>query len=68
MEKKYLTKIIANDQEGLQMISACMAGAKAKISNMKYLKSNKIFLISVERNKVESENQKNRKESNCRDL
>ena len=58
MEKKYLTKIIANDQEGLQMISACMAGAKAKISNMKYLKSNKIFLISVERNKVESENQK----------
>ena len=28
MEKKYLAKIIANDQEGLQMISACSAGAK----------------------------------------
>ena len=32
MEKKYLTKIIANDQEGLQMISACMAGSKVKTS------------------------------------
>ena len=30
MEKKYLTKIIANDQEGLQMISVRMAGAKGK--------------------------------------
>ena len=66
MEKKYLTKIIANDQECLQMISACMAGAKAKISNMKYLKSNKIFLISVERNKVESENQKKKINSICK--
>ena len=66
MEKKYLTKIIANDQEGLQMISACMAGSKVKISNMKYLKSNKIFLISVERNKVESENQKKKINSICK--
>ena len=66
MAKKYLTKIIANDQEGLQMISACVAGAKAKISNMKYLKSNKIFLISVERNKVESENQKKKINSICK--
>ena len=66
MEKKYLTKIIANDQEGLQMISACMAGAKAKISNMKYLKSNKIFLISVERKKVESENEKKKINSICK--
>ncbi len=66
MEKKYLTKIIANDQEGLQMISACMAGARAKISNMKYLKSNKIFLISVERKKVESENEKKKINSICK--
>ena len=66
MEKKYLTKIIANDQEGLQMISACMAGSKVKISNIKYLKSNKIFLISVERNKVESENQKKKINSICK--
>ena len=56
MEKKYLAKIIANDNEGLQMISACCAGAEVKISNIKYLKSNKIFLLSVERVKVESNN------------
>ena len=29
---KYLAKIIATDNEGLQMISACCAGAKVKIS------------------------------------
>ena len=33
---------------------------------MKYLKSNKIFLISVERNKVESENQKKKINSICK--
>ena len=47
MEKKYLAKIIANDNEGLQIISACCSGAKIKISNIKYLKLSKIFLISL---------------------
>ena len=37
MDKKYLAKIIATDNEGLQMISACCAGAKVKISNIKFL-------------------------------
>ena len=54
MDKKYLAKIIATDNEGLQMISACCSGAKVKISDIKFLKSNKIFLLSVERIKVES--------------
>lgn len=54
MDKKYLAKIIATDNEGLQMISACCAGAKVKISNIKFLQSNKIFLLSVERTKVET--------------
>ena len=36
------------------MISACCSGAKVKISDIKFLKSNKIFLISIERTKVES--------------
>ena len=54
MEKKYLAKIIATNNEGLQMISACCAGAKVNISDIKYLKFNKIFLISVERIKVET--------------
>ena len=54
MVKKYLTKIIATDNEGLQIISACCAGAKVKISDIKFLQSNKIFLLSVERTKIES--------------
>ena len=54
MEKKYLAKIIANDQEGLQMISACSAGAKVKISDIKYLSSNKVFLLSIERSPIET--------------
>ena len=29
---KYLAKIIASDQEGLQMISACSSGAKVKVA------------------------------------
>ena len=63
---KYLAKIIANDQEGLQMISACIAGSKTKVSDIKYLSSNKVFLLSIERTKVESD-QKNKKiNSVCR--
>ena len=54
---KYLAKIIANDLEGLRMISACSSGAKVKISDIKYLASNKVFLLSVERIKVENENE-----------
>ena len=45
MEKKYLAKIIASDNEGLQMISACSAGAKVKVSDIKYLASNKVFVL-----------------------
>ena len=55
MDKKYLAKIIATDNEGLQVISACCAGAKLKISDIKYLISNKIFLISIERTKIEDD-------------
>ena len=52
---KYLAKIIASDQEGLQMISACSSGARVKITDIKYLASNKVFLLSIERTKVETE-------------
>ena len=54
---KYLAKIIASDLEGLRMISACSSGAKVKISDIKYLASNKVFLLSIERIKVENENE-----------
>ena len=55
MDKKYLAQIIATDNEGLQIISACTTGAKVKIANMKYLASNKVFLLSIERTKVETD-------------
>ena len=54
MDKKYLAKIIATDNEGLQMISACSSGAKVVVSNIKYLASNKVFLLSIERTKTET--------------
>ena len=66
MEKKYLAKIIASDNEGLQMISACCAGAKVKISDIKFLKSNKIFLISVERKKIETDQKDKKINSICK--
>ena len=63
---KYLAKIIANDQEGLQMISACISGSKTKVSDIKYLSSNKVFLIYVERTKVESDQINKKINSICR--
>ena len=66
MEKKYLAKIIATDNEGLQMISACCAGAKVKISDIKFLKSNKIFLLSVERKKIETDQKDKKVRSVCK--
>jgi len=55
MDKKYLAQIIATDNEGLQMISACIAGAKVKVADIKYLPSNKVFLLSLERTKIETD-------------
>ena len=49
MDKEYLAKIIAKESQGLQLISACCFEAKVKINEIKFLKKNKIFLISVER-------------------
>tara|TARA_Y200000002_G_scaffold361289_1_gene347266 strand:- start:332 stop:730 length:399 start_codon:yes stop_codon:yes gene_type:complete len=66
MDKKYLAKIIATDNDGLQMISACTAGAKVKISDIKYLESNKVFLISVERTKIETDQEDRKINSICR--
>ena len=66
MEKKYLSKIIANDNEGLQMISACCAGAEIKVSEIKYLKKNKVFLLSLKRTKIETENEGKKINSICK--
>ena len=65
-EKKYQKKLIANDQQGLILISALLNSSKVKVSDMKYLPSNKIFLLSARRSNIEDD--KNSKEVNsiCR--
>ena len=66
MDKKYLAQIIATDNEGLQMISAFSAGAKVKVSDIKYLASNKVFLLSIQRTKVEIGQNNKKINSICR--
>ena len=66
MGKSYLAQIIATDNEGLQMISACTAGAKVKASDIKYLASNKVFLLSIERTKIEDDQEDKKIKSICR--
>ena len=58
-EKKYLSKIIAKDLNGLRVISACCSGGKVKVEEIKFLKINKLFLILIERiNKEKNNSQK----------
>jgi len=66
MDKKYLAKIIASDNEGLQMISACSAGAKVRVSDIKYLPTSKVFLLSIERTKNEADQENQKINSICR--
>ena len=66
MEKNYLAQIIATDNDGLQMISACISGAKTKVANIKYLATNKVFLLSIERNKIETDQISKKISSICR--
>ena len=48
------------------MISACSSGAKVKVSNIKYLASNKVFLLSIERTKIETNQEYKKINSICR--
>ena len=54
--KKYLSKIIAQDERSLQMISALCSEAKVKAEEIRYLPKNSIFLLSLKRLSVETEN------------
>ncbi len=54
MTNKFFKKIIARSPQDLQIISACCSEAKIKLENIKYLPTNKIFLISIERLNKES--------------
>ena len=66
MDKKYLSKIIATDNEGLQLISACCSGGKVKIDNIKYLPLNKVFLLSLNRLKIETDEKDKKVNSICK--
>ena len=60
MNKKFLKKIIAHSPEDLKLISACCSEGKVKISEIKYLPKNKIFLLFIDRFVKEEENSKDR--------
>ena len=59
MDKRFLKKIIAQSPEDLQIISACCSESQVSTSEIKYLPSNKIFLLSLLRSDKENENNKN---------
>tara|TARA_B100000242_G_scaffold245799_1_gene186332 strand:+ start:1820 stop:2212 length:393 start_codon:yes stop_codon:yes gene_type:complete len=66
MDKRYLARIIATDNDGLNMISTCSSGSEVKVSEIKYLKSNKVFLLSLKRNKIEADIEDQQINSICR--
>ena len=66
MNNKYLAKIIAKDSQGLQLISACCSQAKLRVSELRYLKRNQIFLIFLERFNVENKNNNEKINSVCK--
>ena len=51
---EYRPQIIASDLDGLHVVSACSAGAKVRVADIKFLLSNKVFLLSIERTKIET--------------
>ena len=65
MSKKYLAKILARDLNGLNLISLYCHKSILKISDIKFLKENKIFLLSLQRNSIKTKN-KNKVMSICK--
>ena len=49
MSQKFLKKIIAQNQDDVRVISALCSEAKVKLSEIRYLKKNKIFLMQLNR-------------------
>ena len=60
MNRAYLKKIIAQSAEDLKIISALCSEGTLKILDIKFLKKNQIFLISINRNAKELENDQSR--------
>ncbi len=65
MSKKYLAKILARDLNGLNLISLYCHKSILKVSDIKFLKKNKIFLLSLLRNSIKAKN-KNKVLSICK--
>ena len=57
---EYRPQIIASDLDGLQVVSACSTGAKVRVVDIKFLLSNKVFLFSIERMKIETDQEDKR--------
>jgi len=66
MGNKYLAKIIAKDNQGLKLISACCHEAQVKVSELRYLKKNQIFLIFLERFNIEGKKNNEKINSVCK--
>ena len=60
MAKKFLKKIIAQNQQDLRVISALCSEAKIKQTEIKFLKKNKVFLLLLERENKEKINSKDK--------
>ena len=58
MNKKFLKKIIAQNHDDLRVIYGLCSESIIKQSEIKFLKENKIFLISLERKNKENKNSK----------
>ena len=58
MNKRYLSRIIAKDSQGLKLISACCFKAKLRVSELRYLKKKQIFLSFLQRYTRENNNEK----------
>ena len=60
MAKKFLKKITCTSSSDLPYISAFVSEGKIKLSEIKYLPKNKIFLFSIERLNKEDKNNTNK--------
>ena len=55
MSNKFFKKIIAQNTSDLHIISACCYGSEIKLKDIKYLKKNRLFLMSIVRQNHEEE-------------
>jgi len=58
MNKRYLSRIIAKDSQGLKLISACCFRSTLRVSELRYLKKNQIFLSFLQRYTSETNKEK----------